>query len=122
MTLLDPEENDLLQSVENDEWISVENFSTQRQRYQLQAKEQIAQRGIELILSPEDTRKIQDLAQRLDRSIPSVTRDILHKYLQGELVEKGQVAEWYTEQIIQRYQITLITFYGQTDLVKWSDR
>jgi predicted DNA binding CopG/RHH family protein len=93
MTLLDPEENDLLQSVENDEWTSLENFPTEKQRYQLQAKEQIAQGRIELVLSPEDTRQIQDLAQRLDRSIPSITREILHKYLQGELVEKRQVTE-----------------------------
>lgn len=93
MTALNSEEKDLLQSVENNEWTSIEDFSQEKQRYQNSAQEQLAQKGIEFILSPEDTQKIQDLASQLHQSIPSLTRDILHKYLQGELVEKTSLAE-----------------------------
>jgi predicted DNA binding CopG/RHH family protein len=93
MTFLNQEEKDLLESIENDEWMSIENFSQEKQRYQGYAREQIAQKGIEFILSAEDTQKIQNLANQLHQSIPSVTRDILHKYLQGELIERTSFSE-----------------------------
>ncbi|GFE71979.1 hypothetical protein [Chroococcus sp. FPU101] len=88
MTFNEQDEKDLLASVENEEWISVENFSEEKERYQADAQHQIVYQGIKSLLSPEDRQKIEELANQLNQSIPSVTRDILHKYLQGELVEK----------------------------------
>ncbi len=87
------EEQDLLESVENNEWTSIENLSQEKQRYQGYAQEQMAQKEIEFILSAQDTQKIQDLANQLNQSIPDVTRNIIHKYLQGELVEKTSITQ-----------------------------
>lgn len=57
MTSLNQAEKNLLESVESNEWNSIENFSQEKQRYQGYARKQIAQKGIEVILSAEDTQK-----------------------------------------------------------------
>lgn len=88
MNTLDPEEEELLQSVENEEWKEIENFAGEKQRYAEIARYQIDRMEIERLLSAEDRQKIAELARELDRSVPNVARDILHKYLTGELVER----------------------------------
>jgi hypothetical protein len=88
MNSLNPEEKEVLESVEKEEWKSIENISQEIERYQAYAIHQINQQTIELTLSVEDSQKIQLLSQQLDQSISNLSRDILHKYLQGELVER----------------------------------
>lgn len=88
MNTLDPEEEELLQSVENEEWMEIENFAGEKQRYEEIARYQIARMEIERLLSADDRQKIAELARELDLSVPNVARDILHKYLTGELVER----------------------------------
>ncbi len=90
MNSLNPEEKELLESVEKEEWESVENLSQEIKRYQTYASHQINQQKIEVTLSVEDSQKIQNLSQKLGQSIANSSQEILHKYLQGELIEREQ--------------------------------
>lgn len=88
MNSLNPEEKELLESVEKEEWESVENVSQEIKRYQTYASHRINQQKIEVILSVEDSQKIQKLSLQLGQSIANLSQEILHKYLQGELIER----------------------------------
>ena len=90
MNSLNPEEKELLQSVEKEEWDSIENISQEIKRYQTYASYQINQQKIEVTLSVEDSQKIQNLSQKLGQSIANLSQEILHKYLQGELIERNR--------------------------------
>ena len=90
MNALNPEEKNILNSVEQDEWQSVDNISDEISRYQAYANHQINQQKIEVILSIEDAEKIKKLSKQLGQSISNLSREILHKYLQDELIEKRQ--------------------------------
>ena len=90
MNSLNPEEKELLASVEKGEWESVENISQEIKRYQNYARHQINQQKVELILSVEDSQKMQKLSQQLGKSITNLSQEILHKYLHGELIEREQ--------------------------------
>ena len=90
MNALNPEEKNILNSVEQDEWQSVDNISDEISRYQAYANHQINQQKIEVILSIEDAEKIKKLSKQLGQSISNLSQEILHKYLQDELIEKRQ--------------------------------
>lgn len=90
MNSLNPEEKELLNSVEQDEWKSIDNLTEEIHRYQTYASHQINQQKIEIILSVEDIQKIQELSNQLGQSISKLSQEILHKYLQGELIERKQ--------------------------------
>jgi len=88
MTNLNQEEKDLLNSVENNEWKSINNLKQAKQKYQNYAINQLKNNQIEIILTPEDQEKITQLANQLGKTVPIISQEILHKYLQGELIEK----------------------------------
>lgn len=90
MNSLNPEEKELLESVEKEEWESIKNISQEIKRYQTYASHQINQQTIEVTLSIEDSQKMQRLSEQLGQSITNLTQEILHKYLQGELIEREQ--------------------------------
>ncbi len=90
MNSLNPEEKELLESVEKGEWESVENISQEIKRYQNYARHQINQQKVEVTLSVEDSQKMQKLSQQLGKSITNLSQEILHKYLHGELIEREQ--------------------------------
>lgn len=90
MNSLNPEEKEFLESVEKEEWESVENISQEIKRYQTYASHQINQQKIEVTLSGEDSKKIRELSEQLGQSITHLSQKILHKYLQGELIEREQ--------------------------------
>lgn len=90
MNSLNPEEKELLESVEKGEWESVENISQEIKRYQNYARHQKNQQRVELTLSIEDSQKMQKLSQQLGKSITNLSQEILHKYLHGELIEREQ--------------------------------
>ena len=60
MNCLNSEEKEILESVEKEEWKSVENLSQEIKRYQTYASHQINQQKIEVNLSVEDSQKFQD--------------------------------------------------------------
>jgi len=85
---LNQEEKDLLNSVENDEWQPIDDIEQAKVKYQNYAKNQLNLNNIEVTLTLEDREKINKLATQLGKSVSSFTEEILHKYLQGELIEK----------------------------------
>ena len=85
---LDQEEQNLLESIENDDWVSIPNVKSEIQRFQEIAKQQIEMQKLELQISKQDSDRIYNLANQLGLSVTNFAQDIIHKYLQGELVEK----------------------------------
>lgn len=86
---LDKDEQELLDSIENDDWGSIPDSKLEIQRFQEIAKHQISMQKIELQVSLQDSDKIHNLANQLGLSVSSFAEDIIHKYLKGELVEKS---------------------------------
>ena len=60
---LDEEERELMESIENNEWVSFPNVEEKIKRCQEIARAQIARQKIEFNLSMQDTNKIYDLAE-----------------------------------------------------------
>lgn len=88
MTSLNQEEKDLLESVENEKWVSVDNLSREKQRFESYAQQQVSTEKIEVILSTADKQQIQQLAASLNLPVPHLLQEIVHKYLQRNLVER----------------------------------
>jgi len=90
MAKLDKFEKELLKSYENNEWVSVDDFETQKLRYQEIARYTIQKnKRINLRISEKDLNDIKIKA--LEEGIPYQTliSSILHKYVSGRLVEKS---------------------------------
>ncbi|MBF2057552.1 MAG: antitoxin [Cyanobacterium sp. T60_A2020_053] len=89
MSNLNQEEKELLMSVENEEWQSIKSLENAKNIYQSYAEKFLEKESsINVILSREDEEKLSDLATQLGKSTASLTGEILHKYLQGLLIEK----------------------------------
>jgi predicted DNA binding CopG/RHH family protein len=86
---LDKDEQELLDSIENDDWVSVPDSKLEIKRFQDIAKRQISMQKIELQVSIQDSDKIYNLANQLGLSVSNFAESIIHKYLKGELVEKS---------------------------------
>ena len=86
---LDKDEQELLDSIENDDWVSIPDSKLEIQRFQEIAKHQISIQKIELQMSIQDSDKIYSLANQLGLSVSNFAENIIHKYLKGELVEKS---------------------------------
>ena len=87
MNNLNQEEKDLLNSVENNEWQSINEVDEAKSIYQTYAQEYL-QRSIKVVLSTEDEQKLSQLANQLGKSKSGLMEEILHKYLRGLLVDK----------------------------------
>jgi predicted DNA binding CopG/RHH family protein len=86
---LDKDEQELFDSIENDDWVSIPNSKLEIQRFQDIAKYQVAMQKIELQVSLQDSNKIYSLANELGLSASNFAENIIHKYLKGDLVEKS---------------------------------
>ena len=86
---LDKDEQELLESIESDDWVGIPNSKLEIQRFQDIAKRQVAMQKIELQVSLQDSDKIYGLANQIGLSVSSFAQNIIHKYLKGELVEKS---------------------------------
>ncbi len=59
MTHLNPEEQKLLESLEHDEWISIDNVEQEIQRFQTYAHHKLSEHSIKVNLSTNNLQKIQ---------------------------------------------------------------
>jgi predicted DNA binding CopG/RHH family protein len=84
---LDEEERELLESIENDEWVSIPNEKEEIARLRQMAIADRSRQKIEVNLSLQDTGKIHNLAEQLGISVSAVVQEVMHKYLGGELIE-----------------------------------
>ena len=91
MTLkLDQEELELLASYENDAWTSSKKLQAEHAGYAAIARETLKKdRRVNIRISSRDLEGLQKKA--LEEGLPyqSLIASVLHKYLQGRLVEKS---------------------------------
>ena len=85
---LDEEERELLESIENDEWVSIPNEKEEIIRLRQMAIADRSRQRIEVNLSMQDTNEIYNLAGQLGISVSAVVQGVMHKYLGGDLIEK----------------------------------
>jgi predicted DNA binding CopG/RHH family protein len=88
---LDEEERELLESIENDEWVSIPNEKEEITRLRQMAIADRSRQRIEANLSMQDTNEIYDLAEQLGISVSAVVQEVMHKYLEGELIEASNL-------------------------------
>jgi len=89
MNRLDPEERELLDSYERDEWQSVQDLKSESDRYRAYAGATLKKdKRVNIRISQTDLLAIQKRA--LEEGIPYQTliSSILHKYVSGRLAEK----------------------------------
>jgi predicted DNA binding CopG/RHH family protein len=84
---LDEEERELLESIEKDEWVSIPNEKEEINRLRQMAIADRSTQKIEVNLSMQDTNEIYDLAEQLGISVSTIVQEVMHKYLEGELIE-----------------------------------
>lgn len=88
---LDEEERELLESIENDEWVSIPNEKEEITRLRQMAIADRSRQKIEVNLSMQDTNEIYDLAEQLGISVSAVVQEVMHKYLEGEVIEASNL-------------------------------
>lgn len=89
---LEPEEQELLDSYERDEWQSIATFPEKLRQYQAYAMATFEAVGLVSIPLPqEDVRAIREKAAAVGMSYQTLIANILHQYVTGNLVEKSRV-------------------------------
>lgn len=86
MIKLNQDEKDILQSVENEEWNSIENLEAEKKRFKKYAKATFKKdKRINIRISERDLVSLQMKA--LEEGLPYQTliSSILHKYITGKL-------------------------------------
>ncbi|MDO9577545.1 MAG: hypothetical protein Q7J16_06630 [Candidatus Cloacimonadales bacterium] len=89
MSKLNKEELEILKSVENDEWIGVENLDSEKKRFKKYAEATFKKdKRINIRISEKDLISLQMKA--LEEGLPYQTliSSILHKFINGNLVGK----------------------------------
>ncbi len=87
MTTVDFEEQQLIESVENDEWKSIDDVANELKKAQQYAKNTFTQTDIHIQLYQQDINKLQVKALHEGISYQSLISQIIHKYITGQLVE-----------------------------------
>jgi predicted DNA binding CopG/RHH family protein len=90
MNSLDPEEKELLESYDREEWKSVSDLASESDRYRKYASATFKKdKRINIRISEKDLVAIQKKA--LEEGIPyqTLVSSILHKYISGRLTEKS---------------------------------
>ena len=86
---LDHEEQELLQSLENDEWESVENLKDEIKFHQNIAKNTLRKdKRINIRLSSNDLEALKTNAVELGLPYQTLVSSILHQYASGRLIQK----------------------------------
>lgn len=84
--VLDPEEQELLKSFENNEFVSVPNFKSQIRKYSRYAKATLnKQKHINIRISERDLIELKKKACDEGITCQTLITDIIHKYINGKL-------------------------------------
>jgi len=90
---LEPEEQELLDSYERDEWQSVDKLQERLRQYQAYAIAALEAMGLVSIALPqEDVKAIREKAAAAGMSYQTLIANIVHQYVTGKLVEKPRSA------------------------------
>ena len=86
---LNKEEKELLKSVENGEWRQILNFQKEAKRYQESARETLRKnKRVNIRMTERDLVRIQKKAIEEGLPYQTLISSVLHKYINGRLVEK----------------------------------
>jgi predicted DNA binding CopG/RHH family protein len=86
---LEPEEEELLDSYEQDEWRSVDKFQEKSRQYQTYAGASLESLGLVSVALPqEDINAIREKAATAGVSYQTLIANVVHRYVTGSLVEK----------------------------------
>ena len=90
---LEPEEQELLDSYERDEWQSVAKFQERLRQYQSYAVAAFEAMGLVSIALPqEDVKVLREKAAAAGMSYQMLLANVVHQYVTGKLVEKPRGA------------------------------
>lgn len=88
MKAYNKEERDLMESIENEEWISVDNLEKEIEKAKEAAKATITKsERMNIRISPKDLKDLKIKAIREGMPYQTLVSSIIHKYLTGRLVE-----------------------------------
>jgi predicted DNA binding CopG/RHH family protein len=85
----DKEEQELMESIENEEWVSVNNLDAEIKKAREIARATfIKSERMNIRISPKDLKGLK--VKALEEGIPyqTLVSSIIHKYLSGRLIEK----------------------------------
>lgn len=83
------EEKDLLDSVENGEWKRIPNFNSEAARYKIAAQATVRKdKRVNIRMTERDLVRFQKKALQDGLPYQTLISSILHKYIDGRLVEK----------------------------------
>ncbi len=85
---LDPEEQDILDSYERGEWQSIPNVKEELAQLREAARFTLANLELSIKLAPEDLHKVFTQAAAEGVTAESKVADIVHQYINGELVPR----------------------------------
>ncbi len=89
----EPDEQELLDSYEQDEWLSIDKFQERLRQYQAYAIATLETIGLVSVALPqEDIKAIREKAAAAGMSYQTLIANILHQYVMGNLVEKSPSA------------------------------
>jgi len=84
---LSKEEKELMASVENDEWVEIENFPEEKLNYEQYAATTLDKyKEINITIPERDLREIQRISIEEGLTYQTLIASIVHKYLTGKLV------------------------------------
>jgi len=86
---LDKEEQELLESIESEEWQSVDNLEDEIKKHREIAKNTLKKdKRINIRLSSNDLQMLKTTALELGMPYQTLVSSILHQYVTGRLVQK----------------------------------
>lgn len=87
---LDREEQEVLDSVERGEWKSVKNLGSEIKRHRQYARNTLKKdRRVNIRISTKDLEEIQTIAVADGIPYQTLMSSILHRFVNGRLIEKG---------------------------------
>jgi predicted DNA binding CopG/RHH family protein len=86
---LDKEEQELLESIESEEWQSVDNLEDEIKKHREIAKNTLKKdKRINIRLSSNDLQMLKTTAVELGMPYQTLVSSVLHQYVTGRLVQK----------------------------------
>ncbi|MBW2319177.1 MAG: antitoxin [Deltaproteobacteria bacterium] len=89
MRPFDKEEHDLMESIEKEEWISVNNFDQEIKKAREAARATFKKsERMNIRMSPKDLEDLKVRALQEGMPYQTLVSSVIHKYLSGRLMEK----------------------------------
>lgn len=84
------EEKELMTSIENEEWVEIENFQAEKLKYEQYAAAALeSYKQIDVEILERDLREIQRRSIEEGLTYKTFIASILHKFITGKLVEQS---------------------------------